>query len=390
MAELHLKLELLRPSEGSESAVADPFYWPTKAEIAATSCRSCSGRRWVEKSGDYLRLVVFSDDGFAVETSSYWKDMFGEPCERFHCQTCKLPISPEGNTLTFEALNRLSQLPLPPEPPETLRAEVNWLTDEPRSPSVGDDTHFVILECDGRPVLKANRKAFHELDGLPVLPIPYTLYGHVWALSTKQGGALRSNLRYFKDYYPVHAATAYTITQVLMNCPGNQLLEPTSDTYIPLSEIAVSAGVHQTTVYRLQSWIRAQTPDGRTGFLEDFLPRKSHKFAGPAGELSREEIKEFIRQTILTTEPRPSDQRLTEMLLAELGAVVARRTVAKYRSQIVRELDLTKAASNSPDVASEEWLSERVPDDWEDAWKVSPPSVRHRMATTILDHHPVG
>lgn len=95
-------------------------------------------------------------------------------------------------------------------------------------------------------------------------------------------------------------------------------------------DIAAALGLHETTVSRVTTGLRIQTPMG-TIALRDFL---GAALAGGNGEgaPSNKAIQAHISAMIRAENPsRPlSDQAITDALARE-GIRVARRTVAKYR-----------------------------------------------------------
>jgi len=104
---------------------------------------------------------------------------------------------------------------------------------------------------------------------------------------------------------------------------------------VPLShrDIAAALGLHETTVSRVTTGLRIQTPAG-TMALRDFL---GAALAGGNGgaSLSNKAIQARILAMIWAENPsRPmSDQAITDALARE-GVRIARRTVAKYRERL--------------------------------------------------------
>ena len=97
----------------------------------------------------------------------------------------------------------------------------------------------------------------------------------------------------------------------------------------PLTQKAVAAeiGVHETTVSRIATAKWIETDFG-------IIPLK-RLFSSAIGDLSKEAVKETIRQILEEQEGQKalSDQKIAD-LLAERGIKIARRTVAKYRNEL--------------------------------------------------------
>ena len=97
----------------------------------------------------------------------------------------------------------------------------------------------------------------------------------------------------------------------------------------PLTQKAVAAeiGVHETTVSRIATAKWIDTDFG-------IIPLK-RLFSSAIGDLSKEAVKETIRQILEEQEGQKalSDQKIAD-LLAERGIKIARRTVAKYRNEL--------------------------------------------------------
>ena len=97
----------------------------------------------------------------------------------------------------------------------------------------------------------------------------------------------------------------------------------------PLTQKAVAAeiGVHETTVSRIATAKWIDTDFG-------IIPLK-RLFSSAMGDLSKEAVKETIRQILEEQEGQKalSDQKIAD-LLAERGIKIARRTVAKYRNEL--------------------------------------------------------
>jgi RNA polymerase sigma-54 factor len=108
---------------------------------------------------------------------------------------------------------------------------------------------------------------------------------------------------------------------------GPKYLEP-----LTLRDIAQELGVHETTVSRTANGKYMQTEWGI--FEVRYFFTNSISGMGSGGSrFSKEGVKEIIRELIREEERRIPDQEITD-LLAKRGISIARRTVAKYRSEL--------------------------------------------------------
>jgi len=104
---------------------------------------------------------------------------------------------------------------------------------------------------------------------------------------------------------------------------------------LTLREIAQELGLHEATISRASNGKYMQTEWG--------LYELRHFFTNSAtrgSNVSKESVKEMLKELISGSQGRLSDQKLADML-AQRGIPLARRTVAKYRS----ELDLGSSYS---------------------------------------------
>ncbi|MEN6399969.1 MAG: RNA polymerase sigma-54 factor, partial [Rectinema sp.] len=105
---------------------------------------------------------------------------------------------------------------------------------------------------------------------------------------------------------------------------------------LSLKEVADDIGVHETTVSRVVNGKYVQTDWGifeLRRFFTTAVPSSAS-----SGPQSKESVKEAIRSileqhALSTGNSRLSDREVAEML-AQRGIHIARRTVAKYRSEL--------------------------------------------------------
>ena len=97
-------------------------------------------------------------------------------------------------------------------------------------------------------------------------------------------------------------------------------------------QIAEVVGVHETTVSRAVSGKYIQTPQG-TFEMKFFFTSGIQTSSGQ--DMSNTTVKEIVAEMFSKEAPsKPlSDQEIV-LMLAERGIVIARRTVAKYRSEL--------------------------------------------------------
>ncbi|MDR2370363.1 MAG: RNA polymerase factor sigma-54 [Treponema sp.] len=108
---------------------------------------------------------------------------------------------------------------------------------------------------------------------------------------------------------------------------------------LTLRDIAKELGVHETTVSRTANGKYMQTEWGLYE-LRYFFTNSISGAGSEGSRYSKEGVKEILKEIITEEEQRLSDQELVG-LLARRGISLARRTVAKYRS----ELDLGSSYS---------------------------------------------
>ncbi|MCX7872430.1 MAG: RNA polymerase factor sigma-54 [Verrucomicrobiae bacterium] len=101
---------------------------------------------------------------------------------------------------------------------------------------------------------------------------------------------------------------------------------------LTMAEIARAVGVHETTVSRTVSGKYMQTPQG-VFEMKYFFSSGVQSSTGT--QVSNKTVKEMIAELFKKEDPTNplSDQDIVRML-AEKGIVIARRTVAKYRSEL--------------------------------------------------------
>jgi RNA polymerase sigma-54 factor len=97
-------------------------------------------------------------------------------------------------------------------------------------------------------------------------------------------------------------------------------------------QIAEVVGVHETTVSRAVSGKYMQTPRGL--FEMKYFFTSGIKTASGVG-ISNTSVKDIISETIKAEDPlKPMSDEEIVKLLTQKGIVIARRTVAKYRSEL--------------------------------------------------------
>ena len=99
-----------------------------------------------------------------------------------------------------------------------------------------------------------------------------------------------------------------------------------------LADVASLAEVHESTVSRAIRGKWLQSPEGIVPMSKFFSRRLP---GGQDGEHSPDEVKGLLKRLVMEEDPTHplTDQRLCD-LLANAGYMVARRTVAKYRSEM--------------------------------------------------------
>jgi len=101
---------------------------------------------------------------------------------------------------------------------------------------------------------------------------------------------------------------------------------------LTLGDVSGEIALHETTVSRIANGKYVQTEWGI--FALRYFFSNSITGAGSKGSsFSKEGVKEIIKEIIGLEQTRLSDQRIVE-LLASRGITLARRTVAKYRSEL--------------------------------------------------------
>jgi RNA polymerase sigma-54 factor len=108
---------------------------------------------------------------------------------------------------------------------------------------------------------------------------------------------------------------------------------------LTLRDIALELGVHETTVSRTANGKYMQTEWGIFE-IRYFFTNSISGIGSGGSHFSKEGVKEIIRELVAGQDGRMPDQKIAE-LLANQGITIARRTVAKYRS----ELDLGSSYS---------------------------------------------
>ncbi|HHV63096.1 MAG TPA: RNA polymerase factor sigma-54 [Firmicutes bacterium] len=128
--------------------------------------------------------------------------------------------------------------------------------------------------------------------------------------------------------------TLYKITECIVRFQrdfldkGARYLKP-----LTLKDVAEAIGVHESTVSRATAGKYVQTPQGTVEFRFFFSSGVS---TSSGSETSSESVKRFIAEIIKNEDQRKplSDQAITS-LLRERGVIISRRTVAKYREELM-------------------------------------------------------
>ena len=102
---------------------------------------------------------------------------------------------------------------------------------------------------------------------------------------------------------------------------------------LTLKDVAEEIGVHVTTVSRIATSKYAQTEWG-TYELKYFFSGAIPSRYDRGGSLSREAVKETMREILAHNNDKRMSDRQISNTLRELGITIARRTVAKYRSEL--------------------------------------------------------
>jgi RNA polymerase sigma-54 factor len=221
-----------------------------------------------------------------------------------------------------EALELIASLE--PKPGRT------FSTDEPRY--ITPDVY--ILKVDGRFVVVLNE------DGLPRLRVS----GYYRTILSRRGqnsketreyveGKMRSALWLIRSIEQ-RQRTLYKVTQSIVKFQGNFLEQGISVMRpLTLKEVAEDIQMHESTVSRVTTNKYVHTPQGLFE-LKYFFHRGVPATDGGA-TVSSLTVKEIVRK-LLTQEDQGkplSDQKIVE-ILQQQGVEIARRTVAKYRSQL--------------------------------------------------------
>jgi len=102
---------------------------------------------------------------------------------------------------------------------------------------------------------------------------------------------------------------------------------------LTLKEIAQDLGMHESTISRVTSSKYIQTPDGLLSFRYFFS--SSLQSSSGNSNVASTSVKEIIRKVIAEEDANKpySDNKIVELLKSS-GVTIARRTVAKYRSEL--------------------------------------------------------
>ena len=127
--------------------------------------------------------------------------------------------------------------------------------------------------------------------------------------------------------------TIERITREILNCQSSFFAEGVAKLRpLTMNAIALTVGVHETTVSRAIANKYIRTPHGVFPFKYFFTPG----FTVANGEsVSNKTIKDMIQQIIESENPaKPLSDQGVVKLLAEKDVKIARRTVAKYRDEL--------------------------------------------------------
>jgi RNA polymerase sigma-54 factor len=227
-------------------------------------------------------------------------------------------------------------------PVKDIQAAVEYITTlEPKPGRTfgTEDPRYItpdvyIVKVDDRFVVVLND------DGLPRLRVsPY--YRAILANKTGNGrevrdyleGRMRSALWLIRSIEQ-RQRTMFKVAESLVKFQRRFLEEGiTALRPLTLKEVAEDIGMHESTVSRVTTNKYIHTPQGLFE-LKYFFHRGVPATSGEA--VSSLKVKDLIHR-LLTVEDsgRPlSDQKIVEILRQEHGVEIARRTVAKYRSQL--------------------------------------------------------
>ncbi len=141
--------------------------------------------------------------------------------------------------------------------------------------------------------------------------------------------------RWFMHSIHLRNQTLVKITKIIIEFQRNFFLRgPKYLTPLTLKDVAEEVGVHETTVSRISNAKYIQTEWGI--FPLKYFFTNSISGAGSKGSrFSKSGVKEIIKEIIEEnkTEKKLSDQKISEILKTK-GIGIARRTVAKYRSEL--------------------------------------------------------
>ncbi len=142
--------------------------------------------------------------------------------------------------------------------------------------------------------------------------------------------------RWFINSIQMRNQTLLKITKVIIEFQRNFFLKgPKYLAPLTLKDVAEEVGVHETTVSRISNAKYIQTEWGI--FPLKYFFSNSISGAGSKGSrFSKSGVKEIIKEIIEdnTSEKKLSDQKISNILKSR-GINLARRTVAKYRSELM-------------------------------------------------------
>lgn len=213
---------------------------------------------------------------------------------------------------------------LEPKPGRAFGAEVPQYVVPDVSIVKVDDRFVVVLDDEGLPRLRISsyyRRLLAKRGSCPKEVREYL------------EGRMRSALWLIKSIEQ-RQRTLYKVAESIVKFQ-REFLEKGISALRPLTlkEVAEDIGMHESTVSRVTANKYIHTPQGLFEFKYFFhrgVPRSDGE------SVSSLQVKELVRRYLTSEDAgKPlSDQRIVEILRKEHGIEIARRTVAKYRSQL--------------------------------------------------------
>lgn len=218
-------------------------------------------------------------------------------------------------------------------------------------PSKGNDQrlyHFRLAMDDaGNPVLYYSTYHFPQGPLVTSIPIPASPEGYVRVSPELNDGPLDdlSGLTLQRDYHPYSGKVMETLAKCACAVQANYLLHDENLQPLTQEQLGQMANVDCSTVSRLSRGLRLAGSDQRVLFLDELIdspfPSQSR-----IGTVSTSLVKKWIIEVINTSEDAVSDERISQILQSKFGIVVARRTVAKYRTEFGIQSSLNGKRTN--------------------------------------------